>query len=227
MAGALRPAVLFILLASVLFVVDGYLDGVYPGGAHGSLESYSGLGWTSYLFAVANAIVAIAIARGSERMLALRIGLAAFFIFERPVSAVALGVKPIESIAVHGLTALVEAMILASTMRVWRLGHSFSDADMSLLALSATPEPAVAAAGASGSASYAVGVEAIPAAAAPAKAPMAVKVRRPSRVPGWLAWTLRWVVLVAFIPAFPIAIVWGFLMYRQYKRERGLRAPQA
>lgn len=49
MAGALRPAVVLILLASVLFVVDGYLDGVYPGGPHGSIDAYSGLGWTSYL----------------------------------------------------------------------------------------------------------------------------------------------------------------------------------
>lgn len=161
MAVALRPAVVLILLASVLFVVDGYLDGVYPGGPHGSLDAYSGLGWTSYLFAVANAIVAIAIARGSERMLALRIGLAAFFIFERPVSAIALGVKPIESIAVHALTALVEAIILASTMRVWRLGHSFSDTDMSLLALPAT---APAMAGASAGGAYVESVEAIPAA---------------------------------------------------------------
>lgn len=161
MAGALRPAVLFILLASVLFLVDGYLDGVYPGGPHGSLDAYSGLGWTSYLFAIANAIVAIAIARGSERMLALRIGLAAFFIFERPVSAIALGVKPIESIAVHVLTALVEAIILASTMRVWRLGHSFSDADMSLFSLPATPAAAMA--GASPGSPYSPAVEALPA----------------------------------------------------------------
>ena len=144
MAGALRPAVLLILFASVLFLVDGYLDGVYPGGPHGSLDAYSGLGWTSYLFAFANAIVAIAIARGSERMLALRIGLAAFFIFERPVSAIALGVKPLESIAVHAITALVEAIILASTMRVWRLGHSFSETDMSLLTLPARPATAMA-----------------------------------------------------------------------------------
>ena len=161
MAGALRPAVLFILFASVLFLVDGYLDGVYPGGPHGSFDAYSGLGWTSYLFAFANAIVAIAIARGSERMLALRIGLAAFFIFERPVSAIALGVKPIESIAVHVLTALVEATILASTMRVWRLGHSFSDTDMSLLALPATPATALA--GASAGTPFVESVEAIPA----------------------------------------------------------------
>lgn len=160
LAGALRPAVVLILFASVLFVVDGYLDGVYPGGSHGSLEAYSGLGWTSYLFAFANAIVAIAIARGSERMLALRIGLAAFFIFERPVSAIALGVKPIESIAVHLLTALVEAIILASTMRVWRLGHSFSDNDMSLLALPGTPAAAMA--GASAGGAIVESVEAIP-----------------------------------------------------------------
>jgi hypothetical protein len=161
LAGALRPAVLLILVASILFLVDGYFDGVYPGGPHGSLESYSGLGWTSYLFAFANAIVAIAIARGSERMLALRIGLAAFFIFERPVSAIALGVKPLESIAVHVLTALVEAIILASTMRVWRLGHSFTETDMSLLALPATPATAMA--GVSGGEAFVESVQAIPA----------------------------------------------------------------
>ena len=90
MARALRPAVLLILVASLLFLVDGYLDGIYPGGPNWSFDAYSGLGWTSYLFAFVNAVVAFLIARGSERMLALRIGLAAFFIFERPVSAVAL-----------------------------------------------------------------------------------------------------------------------------------------
>lgn len=144
MARALRPAVLLILIASVLFLVDGYLDGIYPGGPAWSLESYSGIGWTSYLFAFLNAVVAILIARGSERMLALRIGLAAFFIFERPVSAVALGVKPVESLAVHLLTALVEAVILASTLRVWRLGHSFADTDLSLLTLPTSPAMAPA-----------------------------------------------------------------------------------
>lgn len=225
MAGALRPAVLLILLASVLFLVDGYLDGVYPGGPHGSLDAYSGLGWTSYLFAFANAIVALAIARGSEKMLALRIGLAAFFIFERPVSAVALGVKPIESIAVHVLTALVEAAILASTMRVWRLGHSFSDTDMSMLSLPGTPATAMA--GTPGGPSFSTPVEALPAprrrgpsfklprfgrgtpvaetpqpeVEAPAKArePMAVRVRTISRGMTWMLGLLALLLAAALV----------------------------
>lgn len=160
MAGALRPAVLLIVVASVLFLVDGYLDGVYPGGPGWGSDAYYGLGWTSYFFAVVNAFVAVLIARGSERTLALRIGLAAFFIFERPVSAVALGEKPIASLAIHMLTALVEVVILASTLRVWRLGHSFTDTDLSMLTL---PSPATAAAGAgSGADPFAASVEAIP-----------------------------------------------------------------
>jgi hypothetical protein len=149
MAGAVRPAVLLIALASLLFLLDAYFDGVYPGGPHWSIEAYSGLGWTSYLFFFANAVVAVLIARGSERMLALRIGLAAFFMFERPVSAIALGEKPLASLVVHVLTALIEAVILYSTMRVWRLGHSVQQADLSLLSLtSPTPLPVGAGAGA-------------------------------------------------------------------------------
>jgi selenide,water dikinase len=38
MAGAMRPVVLLMLLASVLFVVDGVLDGVYPGGLKSNRE---------------------------------------------------------------------------------------------------------------------------------------------------------------------------------------------
>jgi hypothetical protein len=202
-AGALRPAVLLICLASVLFLLAGYLDGVYPGGPHGSFDAYSGLGWTSYLFAFANAIVAIAIARGSERMLALRIGLAAFFIFERPVSAIALGVKPIESIAVHVLTALVEAVILASTMRVWRLGHSFSDTDMSLLSLPATPATAMAGAPAvspEAAAERPAGAVDQPAeAASKVREPMAIRVRTISRGMAWALGLLSLVLAGALV----------------------------
>ena len=32
MAGALRPVVMLMLFASLLFVIDGIFDGVYPGG---------------------------------------------------------------------------------------------------------------------------------------------------------------------------------------------------
>jgi hypothetical protein len=149
MAGAVRPAVLLIALASLLFLLDAYFDGLYPGGPHWSIDAYSGLGWTSYLFFFVNAVMAVLIARGSERMLALRIGLAAFFMFERPVSAIALGEKPLASLVVHVLTALIEAVILYSTLRVWRLGHSVRQADLSLLSLtSPAPLPVGAGAGA-------------------------------------------------------------------------------
>lgn len=164
MAGALRPAVLLMVLASFLFLLDAYLDGVYPGGSHWSTDAYSGLGWTSYLFAFANAIMAVLIARGSERMLALRIGLAAFFMFERPVSAIALGAKPLESLVVHVVTALIETVILASTMRVWRLGHSVRDVDLSLLTVGGSaPLPVGAAAGAGGTTPVSAAVEVVPA----------------------------------------------------------------
>ena len=166
MARALRPAVLLILVASLLFLVDGYLDGIYPGGPNWSFDAYSGLGWTSYLFAFVNAVVAFLIARGSERMLALRIGLAAFFIFERPVSAVALGGKPIESIVVHLVTALLEAVILASTLRVWRLGHSYSQTDLSFLAMPSGSAPAAAAA--AGPGAFAAAAVPVPARGRPA-----------------------------------------------------------
>ena len=101
MAGALRPVVLLMLFASVLFVVDGFLDGVYPGGPAWFTGKYDNLAEIAYLFAILNTVVAIMVARGSERSLQSRIGLSVFFLVERPVTAFALGPKPIESVITH------------------------------------------------------------------------------------------------------------------------------
>ena len=143
MAGALRPVVLLMLVASVLFVAAGLLDGVYPGGPAWSL---SDLAIVSYAFAFVNTLVAILVARGSERSLALRMGLSLFFVFERPISAFLVGQKSTPSIGVHLATALVELVILASAIRVWRLGHSVASGELdALFALdSAAPVPAPA-----------------------------------------------------------------------------------
>ena len=143
MAGALRPVVVLMVLASVLFVVDGLLDGAYPGGEGwiGGPAHY-GLGVIAYVFAVVNAGIALVIARGSERTLMGRIGLSAFFMVERPVTAFALGPKPVESIAVHLATAVVELVILLGALRVWRLGRSIEDTEMdAALALDAPSPP--------------------------------------------------------------------------------------
>lgn len=151
MAGALRPAVLLMAIASLLFFLAGWLDGIYPDGPSWSLEAYGGLGWTSYLFGFVNAVVAVLIARGSERILALRIGLAAFFMIERTVTAFYPTPKALDSFSVHLLTAVLEAVILLTTMRVWRLGHAVTQTDLSLLTFpTSAPMPlAAAAAGAS------------------------------------------------------------------------------
>ncbi|MGH2450717.1 MAG: hypothetical protein ACRDGE_05510 [Candidatus Limnocylindria bacterium] len=141
MAGALRPVVILMLLASLLFLVDGVLDGVYPGGAFWSFEAYHGLGGMAYVFALLNAIVAVLIARGSERTLATRIGLSAFFLIERPVSAFALGPKTPEAVVVHIFTALVELVILVGAIRVWRIGHSYAGADVDALLDLGVPGP--------------------------------------------------------------------------------------
>ena len=103
MAGALRPVVLLMLLASVLFVAAGILDGAYPGGPTPLLDLAS----VSYVFALVNTLVAILVARGSERSLALRMGLSLFFVFERPVSAFLIGQKTTPSIAVHLVLSLI------------------------------------------------------------------------------------------------------------------------
>lgn len=140
MAGALRPVVILMLLASVLFVAAGILDGVYPGGAAWDIGDIASV---SYIFALINTLVAILVARGSERSLALRMGLSLFFVFERPASAFLFGSKTTPSIAVHIATALVELIILVSAVRVWRLGHSMEGAEVEqLFALdeSAAPE---------------------------------------------------------------------------------------
>src|SRR5438105_14936954 len=125
-AGALRPVVILMLLASVLFVAAGVLDGVYPGGGGWDLSDIAAV---SYVFAIVNTVVAILVARGSERSLALRMGLSLFFVFERPASAF-LFAKSTPSIAVHLATALVELVILVSAVRVWRLGHSLEGGEM-------------------------------------------------------------------------------------------------
>jgi hypothetical protein len=141
-AGAVRPVVLLMLFASLLFVVDGFFDGVYPGGPAWFTGRYENLAEISYIFAIVNTVVAVMVARGSERSLQSRIGLSVFFLVERPVTAFALGPKPIESIVTHFATAAVELLILVTALRVWRLGNTPTDVD-SLFALEGS-SPAVA-----------------------------------------------------------------------------------
>ena len=129
MAGALRPVVLLMLFASLLFLAAGVLDGVYPGGP----TPLGDLAAISYVFAILNTFVAVLVARGSERSLALRMGLSLFFVVERPASAFLAGEKTLPSIAVHLLTAVVELIILVSAIRVWRLGHSLLTDNMEQL----------------------------------------------------------------------------------------------
>src|SRR5438552_16560732 len=84
MAGALRPVVLLMLVASVLFVLDGILDGVYPGGPAWFTGKYNNLAEIAYVFAILHTAVAYLVARGSERSLMARIGVFAFFWVGRP-----------------------------------------------------------------------------------------------------------------------------------------------
>jgi hypothetical protein len=133
MAGALRPVVLLMLFASVLFVLDGVLDGVYPGGPAWFTGKYRNLAEIAYIFAILNTAVAYLVARGSERSLMARIGLSAFFLIERPLTAFVLGPKELAAVVVHVGTALVELVILVTAVRVWRLGHSVGDAEMDSL----------------------------------------------------------------------------------------------
>ncbi len=131
MARALRPVVILMLLASILFVADGVLDHNFAGGP--ILDEYHGVGWTSYVFAVVNLLMALAVARGSERTLMGRIALSGFFMVERPLTAFILGPKPVESIVIHFVTAVVELVILVGALRVWRLGRSLVPGDMEAL----------------------------------------------------------------------------------------------
>ena len=133
MAAALRPVVLLMLVASALFVVDGVLDGVYPGGPAWFTGKYQNLAEIAYVFAILNTLVAYLVARGSERSLMARIGLSAFFVVERPLTAFVLGPKELPAVIVHLATAVVELVILVTAGRVWRLGHSIGEAEMSSL----------------------------------------------------------------------------------------------
>jgi hypothetical protein len=127
------------LFASVLFVVDGFLDGVYPGGPAWFTGRYDNLAEIAYVFAILNTIVAVMVARGSERSLQSRIGLSVFFLIERPVTAFALGPKPVESIVTHFATAGVELLILVTALRVWRLGNAAPDVDTLFALEGSTP----------------------------------------------------------------------------------------
>lgn len=142
MAGAVRPVVLLMLFASILFVVDGFFDGVYPGGAAWFTGRYDNLAEIAYLFAILNTVVAVMVARGSERSLQSRIGLSVFFLIERPITAFALGPKPVESIITHFATAAVELLILITALRVWRLGNAPSDVDTLFSLESSSPTSA-------------------------------------------------------------------------------------
>jgi len=128
MARAMRPVVVLMLLATVLFIADGILD--HQASNQSIFDEYKGVGWTSFVFALANLLMTVAVARGSERTLLGRIALSAFFIVERPLTAFILGPKPVASIAVHFATAIVELVILIEALRVWRLGHSLVPADL-------------------------------------------------------------------------------------------------
>ena len=142
MAGAIRPVVLLMLVASVLFVVDGILDGVYPGGPAWFTGKYQNLAEIAYIFAILNTLVAYFVARGSERSLMARIGLSAFFLVERPLTAFILGPKDLSAVVVHFATAALELVILVSAVRVWRLGHSVGEAELDLFGLrSSSPMP--------------------------------------------------------------------------------------
>jgi hypothetical protein len=177
MARAMRPVVVLMLLATILFILDGLLDHNVAG--QGGFDDHKGVGWTSYLFAFANLLMTVAVARGSERTLLGRIALSMFFIVERPVTAFVLGPTPIEAIAVHLATALVELIILVGAIRVWRLGHSLVPADMdAMLALdSASPRP---------DPTYPVAMPAVP----PAKA------TQPVRSSGGSAWLIGMLTLL-------------------------------
>jgi hypothetical protein len=127
------------LFASLLFVVDGFFDGVYPGGPAWFTGRYNNLAEIAYLFAVVNTVVAVMVARGSERSLQSRIGLSVFFLIERPITAFALGPKPVESIVTHLATAGVELLILVTALRVWRLGNTAPDVDTLFALEGSTP----------------------------------------------------------------------------------------
>jgi hypothetical protein len=84
-AGALRPVVLLMLLASVLFVVDGFFDGVYPGGPAWFTGRYNNLAEISYVFAIINTVVAIMVAPGTVRSQHKRIGGYGIFLIQSPI----------------------------------------------------------------------------------------------------------------------------------------------
>jgi hypothetical protein len=121
------------LFASLLFVIDGIFDGVYPGGPAWFTGRYENLAEIAYVFAILNTAVAVMVARGSERSLQSRIALSVFFIIERPLTAFVLGPKPIESMVTHFATAGVELVILITALRVWRLGHSLASDEVDML----------------------------------------------------------------------------------------------
>lgn len=128
-ASPIRTVVLLMAVAGALFFTAGFLDQVYPGGA-----GWLGPGVLSHVFGAANVVVAVAIWRGSEQGLMLRIALAAVFFVERIGSAFLFGPKSAPSVGVHLLTAAVELAIFVLSFRVWRLGRSADTTALEALA---------------------------------------------------------------------------------------------
>src|SRR5437588_10164023 len=89
------------LFASLLFVLAGVLDGAYPGGASWFTGTSADFAALSYVFGLVNTVVALLVARGSERSLIARIALAGCFVRERPGSAFLFGETSIRASGTH------------------------------------------------------------------------------------------------------------------------------
>ena len=132
------------VLAALLFIAAGALNGVYPGGA-GWIDHVS-YAWLTYVFGALNFVVALWIWRGSERGLLTRIVLAAGFL--GVVAALAAEQPTLPSVTIYSVTGLIEFVIFLEAIRVWRLGHEMDSRDLeSVFALdaplpvSAAPQP--------------------------------------------------------------------------------------
>ncbi len=130
MAPTIRPVVFWMVLSAGLFFVGGVLDGVYPGGRAWPPEAGNGAPWIAYASGVVELLLAGLIIRGRDWAFFAAIGIAAFFVLERPLAPLMLTYTTAPGYAVHFLTAIAQVFTMFSALRVFRLLRGYLERAM-------------------------------------------------------------------------------------------------
>lgn len=121
MAPALRPLIFWLALSAALFFASGVTDGVYPGGRAWPPAPGNGAPWIAYPFGVIELLLAALIVRGRDWAFFAAVGIAAFFIVERPLAPLIVNYTTLAGYAVHFLTGVAQVFTMFTALRVFRI----------------------------------------------------------------------------------------------------------